>query len=634
MSTEPAALARPLLAAAGRFAPLLAALLLAGAAPVGAAEAPQRVLVLYAYGRLLPAMVQGEQGLRQALAVERARPVELFDEFLDLPRFEGDDHLESFTRYLRDKYQGHSPDVIVAAGDAALQFVVARAAALFPEAPVVHMAVAAATVSALTPPPAGLVGVPMELDFSGSMQLALRLHPTARRMVVVTGGSALDRQWEARCREAGAGMAGWVTVEHLAGLPTPAVLERLRRLGGDTVVFTPGFFKDGEGRDSSPRAAAEAMATASSAPIYGTLETFIGAGIVGGVVPSFAEIGRQAGALVIALLDGAAPATLRPPAVTPVAVHLDWRQVERWSIREAAIPPGAVIHFRTPTFLEQHRTGAGVALAAFLLQSGLIAGLLVERRRRRRAERVILDQRAALAHASRLAVAGELTGAIAHQINQPLGAIQSNAEAAELLLESGAPASGPLKEILADIRRDNQRASEVIRRLRSLLARHEMERKPFDLAEAAEDAGTLLLGEARSRRAELVVRADGAALVTGDRIQVQQAVINLLLNALDAVAGAPEGRRTVEVSVGVAAGVATLVVRDRGPGIAPEHLPHLFDSFFTTKATGMGLGLSIARTLVEAHGGTLRAESEAGAGAAFHLELPAADLRARAGEDA
>jgi signal transduction histidine kinase len=634
MSTEPAALARPLLAAAGRFAPLLAALLLAGAAPAGAAEAPQRVLVLYAYGRLLPAMIQGEQGLRQALAVERARPVELFDEFLDLPRFGGKDHLEIVTRYLKDKYRDRPPDVILAGGDAALQFVAARASALFPRAPVVHMTVAAATVSALTPPPAGLVGVPMELDFSGSMALALRLHPAARRMVVVTGDAALDRQWEARCREAGARVAGRVTVEYLAGLPTPAVLERLRRLGGDTVVFTPGYFKDGEGRDSSPRGAAEALATASSAPVYGTLETFIGAGVVGGVVPSFAEIGRQAGELIIALLDGAAPSSLRPPPVTPVAVHLDWRQVERWAIREELLPPGAVIQFRTPTFLEQHQTAASVALAAFLLQSALIAGLLLERRRRRRAERALLNQRTALAHASRLAVAGELTGAIAHQINQPLGAIQSNAEAAELLLESGAAASGPLKEILADIRRDNQRASQVIRRLRALLSRHEVERKPFDLAEAAGDAGQLLLGEAQRRSAVVEVTSSGPVVVVGDRIQLQQAVINLVLNALDAVAGAPEGRRAVEVSVRANGGLATLVVRDQGPGIAPEHLPRLFDSFFTTKATGMGLGLSIARTLVEAHGGTLRAESQPGAGAVFHLELPAADLDARAGEGA
>ena len=213
-------------------------------------------------------------------------------------------------------------------------------------------------------------------------------------------------------------------------------------------------------------------------------------------------------------------------------------------------------------------------------------------------------------------MAGELTGSIAHEINQPLGAILSNADAADLILEAGGDRRDELRGILADIRRDDLRASEVIRRLRTLLAKHEVERKPFDLNDAVREIESVLGAEARRRHSTLDVRpAPAPVAVVGDRIEIQQVLINVVLNALDSMADRPEEQRTVVVSVENVSAGADVAVRDRGHGIAPEHLPRLFDPFFTTKRDGMGLGLSIARTVVEAHGGRVWAENGPGEGA-------------------
>jgi C4-dicarboxylate-specific signal transduction histidine kinase len=300
--------------------------------------------------------------------------------------------------------------------------------------------------------------------------------------------------------------------------------------------------------------------------------------------------------------------------------------VRRWGIDERQIPDATVVHFRAPTFWEAYRNVAMIAAAVILLQAALIVTLLIERRRRRSAELAVQAQRIELAHASRLAVAGELTASIAHEINQPLGAVQTSADAADLILQSGGDRRDDLLRIVTRIRRDNMRASDVIRRLRTLLARHAPERHPFDLDATIADAATILRAEALRRRVTLDFRsAPPATWVLGVETQIQQVLINLVLNAMDAVADLPEDGRMIVVSgERIASGIA-ITVRDRGHGIAPDHMPKLFDSFFSTKQKGMGLGLSIARTIVEAHGGRIWAESHPDEGSVFHVELPAHD---------
>lgn len=240
-------------------------------------------------------------------------------------------------------------------------------------------------------------------------------------------------------------------------------------------------------------------------------------------------------------------------------------------------------------------------------------------------------QRQELAHASRLAVVGELTASIAHEINQPLGAILSNADAGEILLEDPNPPLDEVRQILADIRRDGLRASDVIRHVRTLVRKRELVLERLDANVVVTDVLALLDPEARRRRIPLAnALLQQPAYLRGDRAHLEQVLINLMLNAMDAVeaAGAADNVPAAPIVAAVSYtshGEIEFGVTDGGHGVPADRLGHLFDSFYTSKPHGMGLGLSIARSIVEAHGGRIRAENNRDAGATFRVTLPPYD---------
>ena len=289
--------------------------------------------------------------------------------------------------------------------------------------------------------------------------------------------------------------------------------------------------------------------------------------------------------------------------------------------------PGVRLAFQVQPSFWQTPWFQAVVLASLVGFGGLTTWWEVRRRHRRTVAELnrTNQQQAEVAHVGRLAVMGELTSSLAHELNQPIGAILRNAEAAEIFLQNPSPDLDEIRAILADIRSDNHRAGAVIDRIRSMVKRRPFKSEVVDFHRLAVEVIQLVRPDAGMRNVHLTLEpVSSLPQVRGDRIQLQQVLLNLIINAMDALKDSTANDRRVTVRIQAAGSHVEVAVCDSGHGIPPEMLAHIFDPFFTTKPNGMGMGLPICLRIIEAHAGKLWAENNSDGGASFHVSLPVA----------
>jgi len=713
--------------------------------PLEALSVPKKaVLVLYGERLSIPAVKMTEQGLMDDLSRGQPGDLEIFSEYLDLSRFPVAEYEDDLIRYLRAKYAARKLDVVIAIGSSALELALAHRDELFTGVPIVFAGVDGGEVEGREIPPK-VAELWMALDYQRTIELALQLQPETREIVCVAGTGPQEQLWNNEGRKVLERFAPRVRTRWLDKLPLPAVLDQVARLSPDSVVLYIPMLRDGAGQSVSPFEVARRLAEASGVAVYGLTEPQLEQGIMGGALLDFSEFGHKIATLAFRVLAGEMPPALSPPDPTLNPLLVNWRALKKWHVSESRIPAEATVRYREPSLWEQHPRLILATGAVVVLQSMLIAGLIVQRSRRKRAEELfrlvveaapnamivlnsggkihlanaqveavfgyapqelighsvemlvperfrsqharyrnryfsdpqarmmgaglklygrhkdgggvpieiglnpictsegssvlasIIDiterkqaemeaarQRDEFAHASRLTMVGELTASIAHEINQPLGAILSNAETAEILLQSKQPHLEEIQQILADIRKDDLRASEVIRHMRELLRKHDLELKLIDLNAVASSVLRIVAGEAHRQGVEIEEQfADTLPLVRGDEIHLQQVLLNLILNGMEAMSESSASNRRLKMRTAYdGKGNVEFAIEDSGPGIPSDLLPRLFDSLFTTKAHGMGLGLSIVRSIVKAHGGRIWAENNSSGGACFRLTLP------------
>ena len=585
---------------------------------------PKRVMLLHSFGRDFAPWNEYARTIREELAQQSKEPVDIFEASLATARF-AEDEEGPFVDYLHALFVKRQLDLVIAIGAPAANFLQRQRQKLFPSVPAVYTGLEQRRVPfyALTENDAV---VAVSIDLAGAIGSMLRLLPETTNVAVVIGNSPIEKYWLGQMQEAIQPFEGRATFTWFNELSLEEMLQRAATLPPRTAIYFVLLSVDAAGVAHEEGKALARLHEVANAPIFSHSDAFFGQGIVGGPLTIVANVARRAASVAVQILNGGSPAAIKTPPLEFGTPKYDWRELQRWKISEKQLPAGSEIYFRAPGAWEQYRWQISAGLAALLLQAAIISWLVVEHRRRSLAEAQADSRRREVVRLNRVTTANVLSSSIAHELNQPLGAILSNTEAAQMLLKADPPDLPQIGEILSDIVRDEQRASEIILGLRNLLNdRKQAELQALDLNETVPELVKIVTPEVVKREITLrIVLASEALLVRADPIHMQQVIMNLVMNGMDAMADEPRPRNlTIRTRRNAERDVAEVRISDSGTGIRQENLAHIFDPFVTTKPQGTGLGLPIARTIIESYGGAIWAENRL-RGAVFCFTLPLA----------
>jgi signal transduction histidine kinase len=454
---------------------------------------------------------------------------------------------------------------------------------------------------------------------------------------MLVGSSQLDKTIERAARQAAESFAGRVEFVWLRGMPVDEVVEALNALPERTVALYLVQTQDRTGKPYVPRAMLHAFSAAAKVPVYGLWDTLLEHGIVGGRLATIEEDGYLAAKLAVRILQGEAPADLPVVDRSANPAIFDGVELARWNIRENRLPAGSQIRGRLVSTWDEYRTEIMTTVAVIVVQGVLIVALMLSRRRlrhaqdalhdendlRREAETIAARLRGRLARFSKERSLGTLATTLAHEINQPLIAIQNYAQAARRRLLTNVEAAPKLAELVAKIEGQAERAGAITQHVRALVNHDEPDLRPLTLGPILKDVIRIMEPESDARECHIAFEpVDDLPPVLADTLQIQLVLVNLLQNSLYSVCDSEGGDRLISVDARpLDDGEVQVSVTDRGGGVLRERVKDLFEPLYSGRSSGMGMGLAICRDIIDTHGGRIWYDPNPEGGAIFRFTL-------------
>jgi signal transduction histidine kinase len=588
---------------------------------VALAAESKRVMLLHSFGRDFKPWSEYAREIRTELIQQSPWALEITDNSLVTARSSNETPEVPFVQYLRALFAEHPLDLIVCIGAPAAAFMQRHRHELFSNTPMVLTAVDERRVQS-----SGLSDndsvVAARINHFAALENVLRVLPDTKNVTVVVGTSPTEKFWKDEIAKAAEPLTNRLTLLWTDHLSFEELLKHAAALPSQSAIFWELMIIDAAGVVHEGDTALARLHKVANAPIFSHNESFFGREIVGGPLLLIADISRQTAAVAVRILGGEKAGDIKIPPIGFATPKFDWREMQRWGISEKNLPPGSEIYFREPSLWDQYRVQILLIFVGFLLQSALICWLIFEHRRRHLAEIMARNSMSELTHMNRVATAGELSASIAHEVNQPLTGIVTRASAARRWLTAERPDIDKARAALDQIEASGHRAAEIIKNLKSMFRKDTTDKSAIDINKLIWNVLGLVYIDLRKHQIDLQSElADQLPPVLGNQVQLQQVILNLIMNAIDSMRSVDprvlsvrsklKGRHAVQVSI-----------EDTGIGIDPANVHQIFNALFTTKQNGMGMGLSICRSIIESHDGRIWVSPGINGGSIFQFELP------------
>jgi len=522
--------------------------------------------------------------------------------------------------FIKEKYRSEPISVVIADGFDALQFAVSLQAEIDPSIPIVFSSVDGSAAAQLKLPP-NVTGTTIHTTVRHALITAKALVPGLKRIAVV--GDPIEGQTSRHhYKKELPTIDEDVELIDLTGLPMDELRKRVATLPEDAAIFYTTLIVGSGGAHYDPNEALELVAEVANRPIVIDQESRLGHGGTGGFLLQAAPIGEVTARIVLRLFNGESASSIPVMAGEFVKPVFDWRELKRWNIPEARLPSGSEIRFREYGPWEQYRLQIIVICAALLLQAALIGWLIYEIGRRQRAEIQSRSSMAELTYMNRRATAGHLSASLTHEINQPLASMVTRASAALRWLRAEQPNLEKAVAALEAIVAAGLRAGDIVASVRAMFKKDAPQKVSTDINQTILTVLSIVRVELQKHGVELQTQLnEHLPTVQGDKVQLQQVVLNLVMNGIEAMLSVQP--RVLKVQTDQPkAGIVRVLIEDTGIGIDPPNLDQIFKPLFTTKSTGMGMGLSICQSIIESHSGRILVSSAISRGSIFQFELP------------
>ena len=593
--------------------------------PAHLCAAPAKhVLMVHSFGSAAPPFTVESMAFERALVQKIGERVDLDEVSLDMARYADADMQEAIVDYLQKRQAKWQPDLVVPIGAPASIFVATYRDRLFPNTPIIY---ATADRRLL---PAGALDknatyIGQIYDIEGMIDDMLQIAPATKNIVVVIGATPLEQVWKEVFRKAAEQVANRIAFTYFDDLSFDEMVQRSKTLPPNSFIFVLLLLRDAAGATHNADEALQQLHAVANAPINSIFDHQLGMGIVGGRLYQTERPPKEAADLAVRLLHGEPVSNFPPKMIPQLPPHYDWRELRRWHIDQKLLPPGSIIEFHEPDFWDRYKWLVLTTAAIIAAQMLIIVSLILNRQWRVRAEQELRQRREQVEVLSRVSLLGEMTASLAHELNQPLAAVVSNANAGIRMIDRNMIDATGTREIFTDVAADGRRAYEIIQNVRATIKKGGTLQTPMNVNDVVMSVTHMMHADAAVRgcQIETAVEKD-LPLIKGDPTQLQQVIVNLVNNAFDAMRDTPPAERHVEIKTQRNdSDRICLSVRDHGNGITPDTRERLFERFFTTKEQGLGMGLSIVCSIVEAHGGRIEVENARDGGARFSITLPA-----------